>query len=245
MRYALYGRIVLGLSAVVYGIAGLLWSDSVAWQLAHLFSLLISTPIAWCLAIAQAVFGVGIVFDRSERVSSIVLGIIYTLFALSSVPGMVAAPLDPGQYVNFGEQLSLACGALAVYTFGEASAERATRLGRIARIVLGLCTLSFAWAQIVYLQYTASLVPAWIPPSQVFWTWLTTIAFALAGIAMLINVQARLAMRLTTLMIALFGIIVWVPHILAEPHKLQNYDEISSNYLMAAAIWLVAEVRSF
>ncbi len=245
MKSALYGRIVFGLSAVVYGIAGLLWHDSGTWQLANLFSPLISTPIAWCLAIAQVGFGIGIMLSQTARLSSIVLGVIYLLFALSSVPDMIAKPLDAGAYVNFFEVLSIVCGAFAVYTLNETNAARSTMFGRIARIALGICTASFAWAQVVYLQYTASLVPAWIPPNQVFWTWLTTIAFGLAAIAMLINVQARIAMRLTALMIVLFGVIVWVPHIVAQPHLLSNYTEISSNYLMAAALWLVAEVRSF
>ncbi len=191
--------------------------------------------MAWCFAIAQVVFGLGIILSQTQRLSSIVLGVVYLLFALSSVPDMIAKPLDPGAYVNFFEELSMVCGMLVVYRL---------TLGRVARLVLGVCTLSFAWAQVVYLQYTASLVPAWIPPNQVFWTWLTTIAFALAGIAILVNIQARLAMRLTALMIVLFGVIVWVPHIIAQPHLLSNYTEISSNYLIAAAVWLVAEVRS-
>jgi hypothetical protein len=222
-----------------------MWHDSVAWQLAHLFSTLISTPMAWCLAIAQVVFGIGIMLSQSERLSSIVLGVVYALFALSSAPGMITAPLDPGAYVNFFEQLALVCGAIAVYAFGETNAARSTKLWRIARFMLGICTLSFAWAQVVYLQYTASLVPRWIPPNQVFWTWLTTIAFTLAGIAILINIRARLAMRLMALMMALFGILVWVPHLVAQPHLLSNYDEISSNYLMTAAVWLVAELANW
>jgi hypothetical protein len=243
VKSALYGRIVFGLSAVVYGIAGLMWHDSGAWQFVNLFSPLISVPMAWCLAIAQVVFGIGIILSQTERLSSIVLGVVYTLFALSSVPDMIAKPVDPGAYVNFFEQLSLACGALAVYTFSETHAARSTMLGRIARIGLGICTASFAWAQVVYLQYTASLVPTWIPPNQVFWTWLTTVAFGIAAIAILTNIQARLAMRLTALMIVLFGLLVWVPHIVAQPTLLSNWAEISSNYLMAAAVWLVAETR--
>jgi uncharacterized membrane protein YphA (DoxX/SURF4 family) len=235
VKAALAGRIVFGLSAVVYGIAGLMWHDSGIWQLANLFSPLISTPMAWCLAVAQVVFGIGIMLSQTERLSSIVLGVVYALFALSSVPDMIAKPLGPLGYVNFFEQLSIVCGMLVVYKL---------TLGRVARLMLGVCTLSFAWAQVVYLQYTASLVPTWIPPNQIFWTWLTTIAFTLAGIAILINVRARLAMRLTALMITLFGVIVWIPHIVAQPHLLSNYTEISSNYLMAAAVWLVAEVRS-
>jgi hypothetical protein len=139
------------------------------------------------------------------------------------------------------EQLAVVCGALAVYAAGERDAARANVLGRAARSGLGVCAVSFAWAQVVYLQYTASLVPAWIPPNQVFWTNLTTLAFALAAVAMLIDRQARLAMRLLAAMTALFGVLVWLPLIAAHPAMLSNWSEISENYLIAAAAWLVSE----
>jgi hypothetical protein len=228
VKTAEYGRLLFGLSAVVCGIVGLMWHDSVLWQVAHMTPILLSTPVAWCLALAQVGGGLGIALPRSARSSAIALGVVYALFTLSSVPGMIAAPADPGSYVNFFEQLSLVCGAFAVF------AVTAARLG------LGVCTLSFAWAQVVYLQYTASLVPTWIPPSQVFWTILTTIAFALAAIAMLINVRAVLAMQLMALMMALFGILVWVPRIIAQSSNLSNWSEIAENYLMTGAALLVA-----
>ncbi len=68
-----------------------------------------------------------------------------------------------------------------------------------------------------------------------FWTILTTVAFGLAAVAILINYRARLAMRMMALMLALFGMLVWVPRIVAHPEKLSNWTEISSNYLMTAA----------
>jgi hypothetical protein len=212
----------------VCGVVGLLWHDSVLWQVANMTPILLRTPIAWCLALAQVAGGIGIMPARSARSSAIVLGVVYALFTLSSVPGMITAPADPGSYVNFFEQLSLVCGAFAVF------AVTAARYG------LGVCTISFAWAQVVYLQYTSSLVPTWIPPSQVFWTILTTIAFALAAIAMLINVRAVLAIQLMALMMALFGILVWVPRIIAQPSNLSYWNEIAVNYLMTGAALLVA-----
>jgi hypothetical protein len=41
-----------------------------------------------------------------------------------------------------------------------------------------------------------------------FWAIPTTIAFALAAIAVLINCEARLALRLMTLRLAMFGLLV-------------------------------------
>src|SRR5205085_11157646 len=94
---------------------------------------------------------------------------------------------------------------------------KAVVFGRLARLGLGVCSISFTLSQMFYLRVTAGLVPKWIPPNQIFWAILTTIAFALAAIAILINRQARLAIRLMTLMLALFGVVVWFSRLIARP----------------------------
>ena len=232
----MYGRIIFGASAALSGVVQLIWHDSEIWQLMKPLGTPAGTIVGWCLVIAMIAGGIAMIVPQLARAASVVVGAVFLVFTLDNVPGMFATPKEPGLYVNFFEQLSIVCGAFAVYA-------RSATLGAALRIVLGVCTVSFAWAQVVYLQYTASLVPAWIPPNGVFWTNLTTAAFGLAAIAMLINVRARLAMRLMALMIALFGIIVWVPKILAQPHDLSNWNEITANYLIAAASWLVSELE--
>ena len=180
--------------------------------------------VGWCLAIALIGGGIAMMLPRTARPASIVLGAVYGLYVLSCVSSIIAAPAEPGGYINGFEQLAIVCGALAVYAASEGDAPRAIVLGRAARLGLGVCAVSFAWAQVVYLQYTASLVPMWIPPNQVFWTNFTTVAFALAAVAML------------------FGVLVWLPLIAAHPAILSNWSEVSANYLIAAAAWLVADV---
>jgi uncharacterized membrane protein YphA (DoxX/SURF4 family) len=224
-----YARVLFGVSAVVSGAVSLMWHDSALWQQLNSLWLPLRTATVWCVSIAEIAGGIGIMFPSAARISSIVLGAVFAYFSLSTVPGMITAPVDPGSYVDFFEQLSMAIGAIA-FLLGP----------RIARLGLGVCALSFAWAQVVYFKYTASLVPTWIPPNQSFWTTLTTIAFALAAVAMLINVRALLAMQFMALMMALFGVLVWVPHIITQPALPSNWIEISGNYLMTAATLLVA-----
>jgi hypothetical protein len=97
----------------------------------------------------------------------------------------------------------------------------------------------------LYLRFTPALVPKWIPPNQMFWAILTTIAFALAAIAILINHQARLAIRLMTVMLALFGVLVWIPRLIAHPEAHGNWSEFALTLLITGAAWIVAELRSF
>lgn len=184
-------------------------------------------------------------FPRTLRLASVVLGIVYALFSLACIPGMIAAPTSYVQYGGFFEQFCVVCGALAVYAATESNAARSATLGRVARIGLGLCAVSFAVAQKVYLHFTATLVPTWIPPNQIFWAILTTIAFAFAAVGILINVRARLAMRLMALMVALFGVFVWIPILIAHPEAHVNWAEFALTFLIAAASWMVADLGSF
>jgi uncharacterized membrane protein YphA (DoxX/SURF4 family) len=245
MKAAFYGRIVFGASAVLFGVVSLIWHDSDMWQHLRAWGPPFAPVAAWGFAIALVAGGAAMLYPRTVRFASVVLGVVYGLFTLACISDMIAAPSSPGSYVDFFEQLSIVCGAVAVYVATETNAARSVTLGRVARMGLGVCAISFAWAQIAYLQYTASLVPTWIPPNQMFWTILTTVAFGLAAVAILINFQARLAMRLMALMMALFGVLVWLPQIVTHPGTLSNWNEFSSNYLMTAASWLVADVRAF
>ena len=240
MKAAFYGRIVFGMSAVVAGILELVWRDSEIGQRVHQIAVPLSTIIIWFVALALVAGGIAMMFMRTARLGSIVIIAVFLIYALWYIPDMIATPGNPVLYVDIGEKFSMVCGALAVYVLTDTNAARAASLNLTNRLVYGVCVLSYAWAQVVYLQYTASLVPNWIPPNQVFWTNLTTAAFALAAIAILINRQAVLATRLLALMLALFGILVWVPHIIAQPGTLSNWNEIASNYLMTGAALIVS-----
>ena len=246
MKSALYGRVVFGASAVLFGVIALMWHDADTWQtLRQIWSLPSGAVIGESLMAAQIAGGIGIQYPKTARLGSVVLGVVYFLFSLACIPGIIAAPAIYARYGSFFEQFSLLCGAIALYAATEASAARAAVFGRLARIGLGACAISFTLGQIFYLRFTAELVPRWIPPNQVFWAILTTIAFALAAIAILLNRQARLAARLMTLMLALFGILVWIPRLIARPGAHLNWSEFCLTFLITGAAWMVADLRSF
>ena len=240
MGTAVYGRIVFGASAVLFGVIALLWHDADTWQeLQHIWGLPFGIIVGESLMIAQIAGGIGIQIPQSRRVASVVRGVVYLHFSLACIPGIVAAPNVYASYGSFFEQLSLFCGAISLYAASEVSAARAIALGRLARLGMGVCTISFTAAQMIYLRFTASLVPKWIPPNQMFWAMLTTVAFALAAIAILPNRRARLAMRLMALMLALFGLLVWVPRLIAHPEAHLNWSEFVLTFLIAGSAGIV------
>jgi hypothetical protein len=242
-----YGRIVFGASAVLFGVIALLWFDSDTWQnLRHIWRLPFGTIIGGCLMTAQIAGGIGIGYPRSARLASVVLGVVYVVFSLACIPDIIARSSTYDRYGgSFFLFFALLCGAIALYAATEANRARAMMLGRLARLGLGVCAISFTLGQILLPRETASLVPKWIPPNQMFWAILTTVAFALAAIAILANRQARFAMRLMALMLALFCVMVWIPRLIARPGGHLNWSEFGLTFLIAGATWMVADLRSF
>jgi hypothetical protein len=240
-----YGRVVFGASAVLFGVIALMWHDPDTWQtLQQICSLPFGVTIGACLMTAQIAGGIGMQHPRTARSASVVLGVVYLIFSLACIPGIIAAPTVYAPYSSFFEQFSLLCGSIALFAATETNVARATAFGRLARLGLGFCAISFALSQLFYLRITADLVPRWIPPNQMCWAILTSTAFVLAAIALLINRHTRLATRLMTLMLALFGVVVWIPSLLLHPEAHLNWSEFALTLLITGASWTVADLKS-
>ena len=246
MKTVLFGRLVFGASAVLFGVIALMWHDAATWQnLQHIRRLPFGVVIGACLMIAQIAGGVGILYPRTERVAAVVLSIVYLCFALACIPDIIAAANVYDKYGgSFFLFFSMFCGAIALFAASEQNSARAHAFRRLARIGLGICAISFTLGQALLLRDTAGLVPKWIPPNQMFWSIFTTVAFAIAAVAILVNRKAGLAMRLMALMLVLFGVMVWIPHVVAHPSAHFNWSECALTFLVAGAAWTVAESKS-
>jgi hypothetical protein len=53
--------------------------------------------------------------------------------------------------------------------------------------------------------------------------------------------MALLASRLTTAMLLGFGLLVWLPALLADPHSFLNWSESTETLAIAASAWIVAD----
>jgi hypothetical protein len=246
MKTASYGRIFFGASAALFGVIALMWHDLDTWQSLHpIWRLPLGSIIGTCLMAAQIASGVAMQHPRTTRLASIILGVIYLLFSLACVPSIIAASNLFERYGgSFFQLFSLLCGAIALYAATETNTAKAVTFGRLARLGLGVSAISFTLSQILYLHSTAELVPKWIPPNQMFWAVLTTIAFGLAALAILINRQARLATRLMAFMLGIFSLLVWIPRLIAHPEAHFNWSEFALTALIAGAAWMVADLPS-
>ena len=240
------GRHVYGLAAVAFGLITLVWHDFNNWQQIRPLGNVPHREILVYIAASIEIFGgLAMQWRRTARAGAVALGGIYLIFALLWVPHIIATPQIYDRWGNFFEQLSLVSGALLVYSaVGCSPSERAARAARIGYICFGVCVVSFTLEQLFYLSGTAGFVPSWIPPGPMFWAITTTIALALAAIALLSGHSALLASRLLTAMLVGFGLLVWLPAPFADPHRLMNWAGNAQNLAITGAAWIVADFLS-
>jgi hypothetical protein len=227
------GRHVFGLAALALGLITLVWHQYNDWHL--------PLYIAYVTSAALIFGGAAIQFRRTAKTGAAVLVAAYLVFALLCLPGIFAKPQIYNSWGNFFEQFSLVTGAAIVCARLSSVSSRET-LNRIGCILLGVCAVSFTLEQAIYLDATAHLVPKWLPPGQMFWAVTTTVLFALAAVALVTNRMAPLAARLLTLMLVIFGLIVWVPLVILDPHSHTNWSEFAETFAIAGAVWILADL---
>jgi len=87
---------------------------------------------------------------------------------------------------------------------------------RAAQVIFGVTCIFYGISHFAYSEYTASMVPAWLPTRLAF-AYFTGLCYIAAGIGIILRILARLAATLVAIMMSLFGLLVWVPSFFAHP----------------------------
>jgi hypothetical protein len=230
------GRHIFGVAAIIFGAMTWFFHDVDIWPQTQMFGSAAHAGIVYLAATVALAGGIAIEWRGTARIGAAMIGAVYLFSAMCWVPRIFQAPLIYDRWGNFFEPFSIFAAALIVY--GSMTAPRVARIGVIC---LSLSVISFALEQAFYLSATAGFVPKWVPAGQMFWAVATTIAFLLAAAAILSGRSALLAARLLTVMLLLFGLIVWVPTLFADAHSLNNRSETLETFWIAAAAWVLAD----
>jgi uncharacterized membrane protein YphA (DoxX/SURF4 family) len=203
--------------------------------------------LAYAVAAFMLIAGAAVEWRRTAAWGAAALTAYYTLIVVILMDGrtVIRHYAEFIAYSNTAEQLAIAAGALIVFaTNARIDAALAARLTRLGQLAFGVCALLFGGAHFFYMNFTAPLIPKWLPPTQEFWGYATGVGFIAAGVAILTGVQARLAAILLTAMLASFTLMVHVPMLLADPSSHGNWAECAANLAILGAAWAVADSQT-
>ena len=233
---------MFGAATVAFGLVTLTWHEYDGLRLPRdVWNVPGGLLFAYAAAATQMTGGAAMLVRRFARIGAAAAGAAYLFFAMLRVSKIVAEPRVYDTWGNFFEQFSLVLGAAFVYATVARLGKPANAI-RLGAMLFGACAMSFAAEQALHPNATAALVPAWLPPSRMFWTNATTAAFVLAALALVAHRAALLAARLMSGMLALFGIVVWLPVLTANVHDPGDWGETVETFAIAGASWLLAEL---
>jgi len=197
------GGIGLGLVTILFQRFALQWQPMPTW---------VPVNFAWLSGLILIAGGIAALLPDARQ-ARLILPVYYGLWVVAlHLPAVAAAP-NVGSLLGVAEILALASGGTALV-----AGLRSTPawLGPAARIAFGLCPLVFGLAHFVYADFTAAMVPGWIP-GKLFWAYATGAAHVAAGLAILSGRMARLAATLLAAMAGGFVVLLHAPRVAAAP----------------------------
>ena len=204
--------------------------------------------LAYLCALISLASGIGLLWPRTAAVAARVLFATLMVWLLAfRVPNLFyQSPLVLVAW-TFGSTAVMAAAAWILYVWFAGERDR-RRLGlfadergvRIARALYGVSLIPFGMAHLMYVDATTVLIPGWLPwPAG--WAYLTGATFIAAGLAVAVGVFGRLAAALSTLQMGLFGLIVWIPRVLAGTVTEFQWGEFVVTCALTAGAWVVTD----
>jgi uncharacterized membrane protein YphA (DoxX/SURF4 family) len=208
---------------------------------------------AYLIGIALLAAGLSIAINRRARLSAFLLGVVFLLCVLLVwIHRAAERPLSGSVRTVVFE--TLACCGSAFTLAGLLPAEKWFS-GRWESSVDGLIksgpylfaasSVVFGIDHFLFLGAIASLVPAWIPGSGLFWAYLTGAVFVAAGVGIAANWMARWGATLLGTMFLLWFLVLHSPRAVraSVSHSPNSPSEWSSAFIalaMCGGAWISA-----
>ena len=229
---------LFALGTLLLGLVGIWFHEfALQWQ-AVPAGIPMRTPLAYASGALLVAGGAAILSGRYERAGALLLASFYGLWVVAfHLPNAIASFRHIGAWNAPAEITYLTMGAVALLS-AHAGQMRRT-LARTASLLAGLSAVVFGCAHFNYIDFTATFVPAWIPPSQVFWAWATGAGHLAAGIGLVTGVQARLAATLHAVMMGSFVLLVHVPRVFGSPEKHEEWIMLAISSALTGSALLI------
>jgi uncharacterized membrane protein len=230
-----YHALLYALAAIVLGAVGIWFGDfAMQWQ-----GVPKSIPaMPWAYVSGAILAGGGaLIVARREKIGALVLACFYGLWVIAfHVPSTVMNAIGSiGAWNAPAESGFVTSGALALLA---AHASSRGTLALAARLLAGASAVVFGFAHFNYIDFTASMVPAWIP-AKTFWAWATGAGHLLTGLALLSGIRARLAATCEAAMMGSFVVLLHLPRVIASPDQHVEWIMLAMSSALTGAALLV------
>jgi uncharacterized membrane protein len=230
-----YNALLYALAAVLLGAVGIFFGDfAMQWQAVPKF--IPAMPWAYVSG-AILVAGGALILARREKIGALVLASFFGLWVVAfHLPPTLMSFTHIGAWNAPAESAFVTAGGLALLAAHLGGARG--RVALAARLLAGASAAVFGFAHFNYIDFTASMVPGWIP-FKTFWAWATGAGHLLTGLALLSGIRARLAAGCEAAMMGSFVVLLHLPRVVAAPDQHVEWIMLAMSSALTGAALLV------
>lgn len=230
-----YHALVYASAAILLGVVGIWFGDfAMQWQAVPKW--IPAMPFAYLSGGILAAGG-ALILGRQEKIGALVLASFFGFWvvAFHLPPTLTKGIASIGAWNAPAESAFVTAGALALLA---AHSARRDTLALVARLLAGASAVVFGFAHFNYIDFTASMVPGWIP-FKTFWAWATGAGHLLTGLALLSGIRARLAVTCEAAMMGSFVLLLHLSRVVAAPDSHVEWIMLGMSSALTGAALLV------
>jgi uncharacterized membrane protein len=232
------GRLAFALSLSGLGVLGLIYGDfALQWQPVPQ-GLPWRQGLAYLSGVIMLAGGGGLLIKPiAARCAMGVTIYLLVWWVLPQALKAAPAPASVAGWLGFCETLAVTAGAWILIGSGGV---------RVAQCLFGLSCVVFGLSHFVYADFTAGMIPSWLPLRLGF-AYATGIGHVAAGLGILFAIRPRLAATLEALMMSSFVILVHVHSLFTvpppdwAPSARIQWTALFWASALAASAWIVAQ----
>lgn len=243
MTTTILGRVLFAIGVIGFGALSLVFGKfALQWQPVPE---VVHPQLAYVSGAILIVAGLGLFLRNLAFVSALALAAFLALWVFALQFPLVSHNAGSvGTWLPLCEDLAMTCGAwvlMAGAKYKPVPFLTDQLALDVARLLFGLCCLVFGASHFVYADFTAQMVPQWLPEPLVI-AYFTGACHCAAGVALVTGVRARLAATLEAVMMTGFLVLVHVPMVIVRSSGDVQliWTMLFAACGMAGAAWLIA-----
>jgi uncharacterized membrane protein len=246
------GQLFIAIAMVAFGVQHFIYLNFVTRLVPPLPAWIPGQPfLAGLFGAFLIAAGAAIIFKTEARTMALLLGGILLLsFVVLYLPAIFVNPSNGSLLTRAGKALALSGGSFLIAGslpvevgglrgFRGMVASVLERLIPFGRYCLAAFLILGGILHFIYVQFVATLVPAWIP-GQRFWTYFTGGALIVGGLGIILPLTTRLAALLSAGMIFIWVLSLHIPRALANLRDANETTAVFEALAMSGVALLIA-----
>ncbi len=193
--------------------------------------------LAIAFGLLEMLAGVLVLPARTRRIGTLLAAVALAAWTALHVPSVASRPGSLVDWLGLAESAAMAAAVLSLAAAGRKPGGAAS--GRVGVVVFGLSAVVFGASHFVYADFTASMIPAWLP-QRVALAYLTGASHALAGLAITFGVLRVLAAGLEALMMLSFVVLVHASRVAVHPESRMEWTMLLVAVMLSASAAVIA-----